>query len=280
VLSFGTAGCNLGCKFCQNWDISKAHLDEIHSHSVTPEEIVALARREGCPSIAYTYNDPVIFGEFVIDVSRLAREAGLKNVMVTAGYITAEARAEVYEYIDAANVDLKAFTETFYHKVTLSHLDPVLDTLKWLCRETGVWTEITTLLIPGLNDDPKEIREESEWILANLGPDVPLHFTAFHPDYRMLDRRHTPHSTLKTAQRVAKETGLRYVYVGNVMDREGHSTYCPTCGEILIERDWHAVVRNRLRDGKCPDCSTPIPGVFDGAGGRRSSAGYPRPVRP
>jgi pyruvate formate lyase activating enzyme len=275
VLSFGTAGCNLGCKFCQNWDISKARLDERRLEEGSPEAVVELALRSGCASIAYTYNDPVIWAEYAIDIARVAREAGLKNVFVTAGYVTPEARPEVFRYMDAANVDLKAFSEDFYRHVTLSHLEPVKDTLVWLKRESEVWFEITTLLIPGRNDSDREIAEECAWIAASLGPDVPLHFTAFHPDFKMLDVRATPAATLQRARRIALEAGLRYVYVGNVHDRDGQATSCAGCGAVLIRRDWHAIESYRLVGDRCPDCGEKIPGVFqpadEGAGEIRSS---------
>jgi pyruvate formate lyase activating enzyme len=267
ILSFGTAGCNLGCRFCQNWDISKAKLDERASAAIAPSQVVALALREGAPSIAYTYNDPVIWAEFVIDVCREARAAGLRNVLVTAGYVSEEAREELFSYADAANVDLKAFTEDFYRKVTLSHIEPVKETLEWLVHRTRVWTEVTTLLIPGLNDGDDEIRAECEWMGRALGPDVPLHFTAFHPDYKMRDRPRTPLATLQRARRIAREVGLRYVYVGNVHDAEGQTTFCAGCGAPLIRRDWHAVVAYRLEGDRCPDCGTRLPGRFEGAGG-------------
>jgi len=276
VLSFGTVGCNLGCKFCQNWDISKARLDERTSEPATPEAIVALARRTGSAGIAYTYNDPVIWAEFVIDVARAAHEAGLVNVLVTAGYVTPEARGELFEHIDAANVDLKGFTEDFYHRVTFGHLEPVLDTLVWLRRETRVWTEITTLLIPGLNDSDDEITRECDWIVDHLGPDVPLHFTAFHPDFEMTDRPRTPASTLVRARAIARQRGLRYVYVGNVHDAEGQTTFCPGCGRALIVRDWHAIRKYRLDGNRCPDCGAEIPGRFHPGrhdGGERRTSG-------
>jgi len=262
VLSFGTAGCNLGCKFCQNWDLSKARIDERAAYDVGPEEVVRLAARKHCPSIAYTYNDPVIFGEFVEDTARLAREAGLKNVTVTAGYITPEARADFFRHIDGANVDLKAFTEDFYRKLTLAKLRPVLDTLLWLKEETEVWVEITTLLIPGLNDDEKEILAEVDWILENLGADVPLHFTAFHPAYRLTDVPPTPAETLRRARQLALLRGMKFVYTGNVVDPEGATTFCPGCGRKLIERSWHRVLRMDLRGGNCPECGERIPGIF------------------
>ncbi len=263
ILSFGTAGCNLGCKFCQNWTISKAKLDETYSVKASPEDVVRLAKKYGTPSIAYTYNDPTIFGEYVIDISKLAREEGIKSVMVTAGYIDKEARKDVYKYIDAANVDLKAFTETFYRKLTLSHLNDVLDTLVWLKKDTGVWVEITTLLIPGENDSPDELKEMVNWILKNLGDEVPLHFTAFHPDFKMRDKPPTPPSTLTMARNIALKEGIKYCYVGNVHNVEGQTTFCPNCGEPLIVRDWHSVRLNKLKDGKCYKCGAGIAGVFD-----------------
>lgn len=262
ILSFGTAGCNLGCRFCQNWDLSKTRIEDLRTVEASPSQIAALAEREGCPSIAYTYNDPIIFAEFVIDTAREARARGIRNVLVTNGYVTPEARGELFGDIDAANVDLKAFTEDFYHRYAAGHLDPVLDTLLWLRRETEVWLEITTLLIPGLNDGADEIRAASAWIRQHLGPDVPLHFTAFHPSFRMLDRPPTPPATLTRARQIAREAGLRHVYTGNVHDPEGQTTWCPGCGAPVIERDWHSVRRIRLDAGACATCRTPIAGVW------------------
>ncbi len=262
VLSFGTAGCNLGCQFCQNWNMTKARIDELHSLEVTPEEVVGLAVGQGCPSIAFTYNDPIIVGEFVTDTSRVARERGIKSVMVTNGYITPEARSEVFRYIDAANVDLKSFSEEFYQKAALAHLDPVLDTLLWLKRETNVWIEITTLLIPGLNDSEAEIKLECEWIRKWLGDDVPIHFTAFHPDYKMTKIPATPVDTLRRAREIALTHDIKFVYVGNVADAHGQTTWCPECGKPLIVRDGHGVRRNVLHAGRCPSCKTAIPGRF------------------
>jgi len=263
ILSFGTAGCNLGCKFCQNWSMSKAKLDDSNSLDVSPEGVVELAKSYGTPSIAFTYNDPTIFGEYVIDISKIAREEGIRSVMVTAGYIDKEARKEVYKYIDAANVDLKGFTERFYHKLTFSHLDDVLDTLIWLKNETEVWFEITTLLIPDENDSSEEIRKECDWILKNLGDKVPLHFTAFHPDFKMMDKEKTPEKTLTTARKIAIDMGIKYCYVGNVHNKEGQTTYCPNCNEKLITRDWHSVISNKLVNGCCKSCGKTIEGVFN-----------------
>jgi pyruvate formate lyase activating enzyme len=277
ILSFGTAGCNLGCKFCQNWDISKARLDEERSAGVSPAQVVDLAVKEGCPSVAMTYNDPVIWAEFAIDIAREARRRGVRSVLVTAGYVTAQARPELFAEIDAANVDLKAFTEDFYKKITFAQMAPVLETLSWLKRETSVWLEITNLMIPGLNDDPAETRRLAEWVGQELGDEVPLHFTAFHPDYKLLDRPPTPPATLTRAREIAREVGLKYVYTGNVRDRAGQTTWCPGCGEAVLERDWFAVDPLGLKAGGCAACGAKIAGVFtlptQASPGRRRSLG-------
>jgi pyruvate formate lyase activating enzyme len=270
ILSFGTAGCNLGCRFCQNWSISKAKLDEAKSRDITPEAVVQLALRHKVPSIAFTYNDPVIWGEFVIDISRLAREHGIKSVMVTAGYITPEARPEVFRYIDAANVDLKAFTERFYHKMTFSHLAPVLDTLKWLKTESDIWFEITNLMIPGENDDPDETKRLCEWVVEKLGDGVPIHFTAFHPDFKLTNKPKTPAATLKRARQIALSAGVKFCYTGNVIDDEGQTTYCPRCGRVLIRRSWHDILEYRLQGNSC-SCGEIIPGIFASSSGRSNS---------
>lgn len=262
ILSFGTAGCNLGCKFCQNWTTSKARSTEASSLYASPEDVIKIALHNKVPSIAYTYNDPTIFGEYVIDVSRLARREGIKNVMVTAGYIDKEARKDIYKYIDAANVDLKAFSETFYHRLTFSHLNDILDTLVWLKKNTDVWLEITTLLIPGENDSPEEIKLMCEWIVTNLGDEVPLHFTAFHPDFKMRNKPATPFSTLSSAYNTAKQAGIKYCYLGNVHDVKGQTTFCPGCNAKLIERDWHSVLSNKIKDGKCSKCGYKIAGRY------------------
>ncbi len=263
VLSFGTAGCNLGCRFCQNWDISKAREFDRLADEASPESIAAAARRLGCRSVAFTYNDPVIFGEYAIDVARACRAAGVATVAVTAGYMTPESRAEFYQPMDAANVDLKGFTEEFYHRQCYGQLGPVLDTLKFLRHETSVWLEVTTLLIPGENDSETELERAADWFAANLGPDVPWHFTAFHPDYKMRDKPNTPPATLTHARAIARARGLRYVYTGNVHDREGSSTWCPGCGERLIERDWYVLGDWKLKRNRCAVCGDKIPGHFD-----------------
>jgi len=264
VFSFGTAGCNLACKFCQNWDISKSTEMDRLMDAASPTAIAEAALEAGCRSVAFTYNDPVIFAEYAIDAAVACQDRGLKTVAVTAGYIHAEPRAEFYAHMDAANVDLKAFTEEFYFKLTGAHLAPVLETLKYLVHETQCWTEITTLLIPTKNDSDAEIRAMCQWVAKELRLDVPLHFTAFHPDYRLDDLPHTPASTLARARRIAHEEGLQYVYTGNVHDREGGSTFCPRCHAVLIERDWHRILRYELTDdGRCPHCSTAIAGRFE-----------------
>jgi pyruvate formate lyase activating enzyme len=261
ILSFGTAGCNLGCKFCQNWSMSKARLADLNSLEASPDQVVTIARNNDAPSIAFTYNDPTIFGEYVIDISKTAREQGIKSVMVTSGYIDKDARKDVYQYIDAANVDLKAFSESFYHKMTFSHLADVLDTLQWLKNETDIWFEITTLLIPNENDSDDEISRMCDWIVKHLGISVPLHFTAFHPDFKLTNHEPTPHKTLNRARNIAQKAGIQYCYTGNVHDPDGQTTYCPNCNARLIERNWHSVYSNIIDGGICPECKTSIAGV-------------------
>ena len=262
VLSFGTAGCNLGCKFCQNWDISKAReIDRLQDYA-SPEKIARVAKELGCHSVAFTYNDPVIFAEYAIDIAHACREQNINTVAVSAGYITENARDDFYSVMSAANIDLKAFTQQFYKNLCFANLAPILDTLKYLKHETNVWFEITTLLIPGSNDSDQEIHQLSEWIMTELGPDVPLHFTAFHPDFKMMDVPRTPAETLTRAQRIAYSKGLHYVYTGNVHDLAGSSTYCPQCKECLIERDWYVLGNYHIKDGACSFCQYPIDGVF------------------
>jgi pyruvate formate lyase activating enzyme len=262
VFSMGTAGCNMGCSFCQNWGISKSQQDQAHAIELPPDDVPLLAMQYGCPSIAFTYNEPTIWGEYVVDICRAAKDGGLKTVMVSNGYIAREAFHDIYDHVDAANIDLKAFTEEFYGRITLTHLQPVLDTLQWLKNETDVWFEITNLMIPTLNDDPQETRRLADWIVEHLGPDVPLHFTAFHPDFRLRDKPATPPETLHRARSIALEAGLHYVYEGNIRAGAG-DTRCPGCHALLIQRDWHRVLANRLRDGACPDCGLQIPGRWE-----------------
>jgi len=269
VLSFGTAGCNLACKFCQNWDISKSREWDTLADAAAPETIAAAAQRLGCRSVAFTYNDPVIFMEYAVDVAEACRARGIKAVAVTAGYITAAARPTFFGHMDAANVDLKGFSEAFYRDVCAAELGPVLDTLRYLKHETDVWFELTTLLIPGLNDSDDELDAMTRWVVDELGPDVPMHFTAFHPDYKLLDRPPTPAATLSRARRIALANGVCYAYTGNVHDEAGGSTSCHACGERLIGRDWYTLTAwNLSDDGHCRHCGAACAGVFDGPPGR------------
>ncbi len=264
VLSFGTAGCNLACKFCQNWDISKSRDFDRLADQASPEAIARAAAELGAKSVAFTYNDPVIFAEYAMDVADACRAAAVQTVAVTAGYMHADPRRQFYARMDAANVDLKAFTEEFYFKLTGAHLAPVLDTLSYLKHETGVWFEITTLLIPGHNDSNGELHALTRWIARELGPDVPLHFTAFHPDWKMPDIAPTPPATLARARRIALDAGLHYVYTGNVHDREGGSTFCPHCGNAVIVRDWYNILNYRLDEtGRCRECGGALAGRFE-----------------
>jgi len=273
VLSFGTAGCNLACKFCQNWDISKSREMDRLMDRASPQAIARAAQRTGCRSVAFTYNDPVIFAEYAMDAADACHALGVKTVAVTAGYVHAGPRREFFAKMDAANVDLKGFTDDFYFRQTGAHLAPVLETLAFIVHETACWLEITTLLIPGLNDSAAELEALSRWVARELGPDVPLHFSAFHPDYRMTDVPATPASTLRRAREIALAQGLRYVYTGNVHDAAGDTTNCPGCGAAVIERDWYEIGGYALDgEGRCRRCSTPIAGRFGAFGqpfGRR-----------
>ncbi|MGB5298630.1 MAG: AmmeMemoRadiSam system radical SAM enzyme [Thiogranum sp.] len=280
VLSFGTAGCNLACKFCQNWDISKSRETHTLTDEASPELIARAAQQLNCRSVAYTYNDPVIFHEYAIDVARACRDKGIKSVAVTAGYVCPEPRKEFYRYMDAANVDLKAFSEDFYHKITGSHLAPVLETLEYIRHETDVWLELTTLLIPGKNDSEKEIDEMTRWVVEKLGADVPMHFSAFHPDWKMLDVPPTPKASLVRAREIAISNGVRYAFTGNVHNEDGDSTFCHQCGEKLIGRDWYELTDWKLTAaGKCPSCGTACAGVFDARPGNWGSRRQPVRLR-
>jgi pyruvate formate lyase activating enzyme len=264
VLSFGTAGCNLACKFCQNWDISKSRDFDRLADRASPQSIARAALELGAKSVAFTYNDPVIFAEYAMDVAEACRAAGVQSVAVTAGYMHAAPRRDFYARMDAANVDLKAFTEDFYFKLTGAHLAPVLDTLVYLKHETPVWFEITTLLIPGCNDSDAEIEAESRWIEKELGVDVPVHFTAFHPDWKMKDVPPTPAATLSRARRIALANGLQYVYTGNVHDAEGGTTFCPHCNNAVVVRDWYRILNYRLdNDGCCKECGGAVAGRYE-----------------
>jgi pyruvate formate lyase activating enzyme len=268
VLSFGTAGCNLGCRFCQNWSISKASEADRLTDRASPERIARAAQDAGCKSIAFTYNDPIVFAEYAIDCAHAAREQGVKTVAVTSGYISERAREAFFAPMDATNVDLKAFSNDFYRKLCFAELEPVLDTLVYLAHETQVWLEVTTLLIPGHNDGEAEIDRLCAFMAERVGRDVPLHFTAFHPDFKLLDSPATPPATLARAREQALSAGLHHVYTGNVHDRAGQSTYCTGCRALLIERDWYTLGAWHLRGGACVRCGAPLAGRFDELPGR------------
>ena len=263
VLSFGTAGCNLACTFCQNWDISKSREMDTLMSKASPEAIALAAQQYGCDSVAYTYNDPVIFHEYAIDTAQACRSLGIKSVAVSAGYVCAEPRAEFYQWMDAANIDLKAFTERFYHQITGSHLEAVLETLKYIKHETATWLELTTLLIPGENDSATELEALTQWVVENLGPDVPLHFSAFHPDWKMRDKPRTPIESLLMTRQIALKNGIHHAYIGNAHDKAADSTYCHHCHNLLIGRDWYQLSEWNLDDkGCCRFCGTACAGVF------------------
>ena len=268
VLSFGTAGCNLGCRFCQNHDISKARDQDKLADAATPAAIAAAAVRLGCASVAFTYNDPVIFAEYAIDIAAACREQGVQTVAVTAGYIHAAPRREFFAAMDATNVDLKGFTEAFYKKLAFAELAPILDTLEYVKHHTRTWLEITTLLIPGHNDSDHELRQLARWCFEHLGPEVPLHFSAFHPDFKLQDIPATPPATLTRARQIARDAGLQFVYTGNVHDPAGATTTCPRCQATLMRRDWYQLLEYRITPaGTCPDCAAPVPGRFAAAPG-------------
>ena len=263
VLSFGTAGCNLTCKFCQNWDISKSREMETLAHRGGAEQVALAAERLGCRSVAFTYNDPVIFLEYARDVAAACHQRGVRTVAVTAGYVNPAPRAELFSFIDAVNVDLKAYDDAFYRRVCGGQLAPVLETLRYLRHETDVWLEITNLVIAGYNDSDQQLRTMCDWIVKELGPDVPLHLSAFHPSYKMRHVPPTAPSTLRRARAIAKSAGIGHVYLGNVRDREGDTTFCADCGATLIERQGYELRRWHLVDGRCPDCRAVCPGVFE-----------------
>lgn len=263
VYSFGTAGCNLNCRFCQNWDISKSRQMDSLMAQAGPEKIAQKALMSGCQSVAYTYNDPVIFHEYAIDVARACQELGLKSVAVTAAYISEQARDEFFAPMDAANVDLKSFSEKFYYKQTGAHLKPVLENILYLSQLEHLWLELTTLLIPGLNDSDKEIHQLCDWIIEHLGPNVPLHFSAFHPDYKMRDRPRTPLNCLLNARQIALDKGLHYVYTGNVNHSVSRSTWCHHCGHLLISRNGYSLSGWGLNETACCEqCGTRCIGRF------------------
>ncbi|MDO9268614.1 MAG: AmmeMemoRadiSam system radical SAM enzyme [Methylobacter sp.] len=264
VFSFGTAGCNLACNFCQNWDISKSREMDTLMSKASPDAIAQAARDNGCHSVAYTYNDPVVFHEYAIDTAQACRSLGIKSVAVSAGYVCAEPRAEFYQWMDAANIDLKAFSEQFYYKIVGGHLEPVLETIKYIKHETSVWLELTTLIIPDENDSQAELEAMTQWVVENLGPDVPMHFTAFHPDWKMRNKSPTPLSSLLKARQIALKNGVHYAYVGNVHDKSEQSTYCHRCKKLVIGRDWYELSDWNLdASGNCRFCGERCAGVFN-----------------
>jgi pyruvate formate lyase activating enzyme len=283
VLSFGTAGCNLGCTFCQNWTMSRSRDVEAACETASPDTIAAAAVKLACRSVAFTYNDPIIWAEYAIDTAKACHGAGIKNVAVTSGYITDTARPEFYKHVDAANVDLKGFTDDFYRQYCAGRLQSVLDTLRYLARETNVWLEITNLIIPQANDAPDDIKRMCEWIVKELGPDVPLHFSAFHPDFKMTDRGPTPVSTLLSAYDIARSAGIRYIYTGNVIDHQRQHTYCPECGKAVIQRNGYDLLSysiipvGRISNPSygCAFCQKPIAGRFDDQPGTWGSRRQP-----
>lgn len=259
--SIATVGCNFRCRHCQNYDISQIEKEApIRGLARTPAEVVKKAVAHGCASIAYTYTEPTIFFEFAYDTARLAHEAGLKNIFVTNGYITPEALATIAPYLDAANIDLKGFSENFYRDIVQARLAEVLDSII-AYRKSGIWVELTTLIIPGLNDDEKELQELASFIVANLGVDTPWHVSQFYPTYKLTDRPRTPLATLRRAREIGRAAGLRYVYEGNVPGEGGENTWCSSCAALLIERYGFVIGTNRIRNGVCPDCGTAIAGI-------------------
>ncbi len=260
VLSFGTLGCNMGCLFCQNHHITKVKYPIDQCQKISPEEIVNIAKKYHCKSVAYTYNDPVIFFEYAIETAKLCRQEGIKTIAVTSGYINPEPAKEFFKYMEAANIDLKGFSEDFYKKNCLAHLNPVLESIKYAVKETECFVELTTLIIEGEND--QYIKEECEWILNNLGDCIPLHFSAFFPKYKFLNKKPTEFSTLLKAYNTAKQMGLKYIYTGNISNTDTSTTYCKNCGKPILIRDGYKLTENNLADGFCKFCGTKADGEY------------------
>lgn len=261
AFSIGTVGCNLVCQQCQNWQTSQAKPEEWRSYELTPEQVVQKAQQEHCKTIAYTYNEPTMFAEYAIDTAKLAKKKGIKNILITNGFTGEEARKDLCKHIDGVNVDLKAFNNEFYKKYAGAWIEPVLASLKTY-KKKKIWTEITNLIIPALNDDMKQIREMITWIKENLGGDVPLHFSAFYPSYKLQDLPPTSAATLIEARKQALDRGLNYAYIGNVVTTDEDNTYCPKCGELVIERMNYTVLTNKIKKGKC-SCGEKIPGIWE-----------------
>lgn len=262
ALSIATAGCNVECKFCQNWQISQFRPEQVDSIKLTPNDVIEHAKKSYSPTIAYTYSEPVIFYEFMYDTARAARQEGISSVVVSNGYIKEEPLVELCKYLDAVKIDLKAFTEKFYKETCSGELEPVLETLLTLKR-LGMWFELVVLIVPTLNDGEKELKEMCNWVYNELGPDVPVHFSRFHPTYKIKNLPPTPVRTLERARGIALEAGLNFAYIGNVPGHEGENTYCPDCKEVVIKRVGYTIVHNTIRDGKCHNCEHPIAGVWD-----------------
>jgi len=261
ILSFGTLGCNVGCKFCQNWTTTK-DLENKVLYKASPEDIVNVAKQHNCNMVAFTYNEPVIFYEYVIDTAKLCKANGIKTVAVTSGYINKKAREKFFEYIDAVNIDLKGFSEEFYNKYCLAHLQPVLDTIQYVKQETNIHMELTTLLIEEANTSNEILSNECEWIINNLGKDVPLHFSAFHPSYKLMNKPNTTMETLVKAYNIATNFGINYVYLGNILSTQTSTTYCKNCKKPLIIRNGFKTTENHLQDSHCPYCGTKCDGIF------------------
>ncbi|OHB55484.1 MAG: AmmeMemoRadiSam system radical SAM enzyme [Planctomycetes bacterium RBG_13_44_8b] len=261
IFSVATVGCNLHCKNCQNWEISQANPEESQAYVCSPEKLVALVKERKCPSLAYTYSDPIIYYEYTYDTAKLAKNAGIRNVLVTAGYINEQPWKQLLKYIDAVNIDLKGITDEFYREVCSATLKPVQNALV-VAKASGVHVEVTNLIIPTLNDKPEQVRELVRWVKTNMGADTPFHFSGFFPKYKLMHLPPTSQAKLETAREIAMSEGLNYVYIGNVTSKEGQNTYCPLCKELLIERSGYTIMQNRLRNGTCPKCNKEIYGVW------------------
>ena len=261
ALSLATAGCNIECKFCQNWEISQFRPEEVRAAYLPPEAIAEAAKKQNTPTIAYTYSEPVIFYEYMFDTAKAGHKLGIKSVMISNGYIQEKPLRELCSHLDAVKIDFKGYTENFYKEYCGGELKPVLNTLK-LLKEIGIWFEMVDLIVPTLNDSEKEIDEMTKWIMDNLGPDVPLHFTRFHPAYKIKNLPSTPLKTIERCYDIATKNGLHYVYIGNIPGHKGEKTFCPNCKTLLIDRIGFYIQSNKIKDNKCPSCQTKIPGKW------------------
>jgi len=261
AFSIATAGCNFDCKFCQNWRIAQFRPEQVDHHDLTPRQAIETCQRNNCPTIAYTYSEPTVFYTYMYDIAKMARESGIGSVMISNGFMNEKPLKELCKQLTGVKIDLKSFSEEFYHTYCSAELEPVLETLKRL-KEIGIWFEIVNLIIPTLNDDPEGLRQVCSWVKANLGPDVPIHFSRFHPMYKIKNLPRTPIKTLEMARSIALETGLHYPYIGNVPGHEGENTYCPSCKKVLIRRVGYVILKNYIEDGFCKFCRYPIPGIW------------------